>query len=350
VSDDEPLDDTGQAAGRAVPRTLPWLVPLAQDMLARRSRWPHALLISGPQGIGKRDLADAFARALLCETPRADGFACGTCPSCGYVAAGQHPDLRLVEPIEVDDDGEAKAVEWIGVDRIRALIEWVQLTSHRRMAKVAIVAPAERMNPSAANALLKTLEEPPPSTYLMLVSHQPGRLPPTIVSRCVRLAVPAPPADEALAWLTAEGVREPAALLGQAHGAPLRALALADPGYQAERAAWLAALATPRALSPVALSARIDAAPRDERKLRLAAAIDWLLLWTADIAASASGAAPVHNVDFADRIAALGRSVARISLFRYHRALLDQRALLAHPLQPRLVAEALLIDYRALFE
>ena len=170
------------------------------------------------------------------------------------------------------------------------------------------------------------------------------------MSRCVRLAVPPPPGDEALAWLTAEGVREPAALLGQAHGAPLRALALADPGYQAERAAWLAALATPRALSPVALSARIDAAPRDERKLRLAAAIDWLLLWTADIAASASGAAPVHNVDFADRLAALGRSVARISLFRYHRALLDQRALLAHPLQPRLVAEALLIDYRALFE
>ena len=350
MSDDEPVDDAREPAGRAAPRTLPWLVPIAQDMLARRARWPHALLITGPQGIGKRDLADAFARALLCETPRADGFACGTCASCGYVAAGQHPDLRLVEPIEVDDDGETKAVEWIGVDRIRSLIEWVQLTSHRRIAKVAIVAPAERMNPSAANALLKTLEEPPPSTYLMLVSHQPGRLPPTIVSRCVRLAVPPPPGDEALAWLTAEGVREPAALLGQAQGAPLRALALADPGYQAERAAWLAALATPRALSPVALSARIDAAPRDERKLRLAAAIDWLLLWTADIAASASGAAPVHNVDFADRLAALGRSVARISLFRYHRALLDQRALLAHPLQPRLVAEALLIDYRALFE
>ena len=99
MSDDEPLDDTREAAGRAVPRTLPWLVPLAQDMLARRARWPHALLIAGPQGIGKRDLADAFARALLCETPRADGFACGTCLSCGYVAAGQHPDLRRVEPI-----------------------------------------------------------------------------------------------------------------------------------------------------------------------------------------------------------------------------------------------------------
>ena len=207
------------------------------------------------------------------------------------------------------------------------------------------------MNHAAANALLKTLEEPPPATYLMLVSHQPGRLPPTIVSRCVRVAVPAPPP----ATRRSRGSRRRAcASRPRCSARPTArrcaALALADPGYQAERAAWLAALATPRTLSPVALSARIDAAPRDERKLRLAAVIDWLLPWTADIARERAGTAPVHNVDFADRIAALGRSVARISLFRYHRALLDQRALLAHPLQPRLVAEALLIDYRALFE
>ena len=353
--DDTPLARSSAAAGDVHapaadrPGALPWQRTMLASLFARRAQWPHALLVTGPAGIGKRILAEALAGALLCEAPRGDASACGGCPGCRYVAAGQHPDLRIVEPVEIDED-EVKSVEWISVDRIRALIRWAEITSHRGGAKVALIVPAERMNEAAANALLKTLEEPPPSTYLMLVSHQPGRLPPTIVSRCVRLAVPPPPGDEALAWLTAEGVREPAALLGQAQGAPLRALALADPGYQAERAAWLAALATPRALSPVALSARIDAAPRDERKLRLAAAIDWLLLWTADIAASASGAAPVHNVDFADRLAALGRSVARISLFRYHRALLDQRALLAHPLQPRLVAEALLIDYRALFE
>jgi len=351
VSDDDTSDDaTDPSPPPAAPRALPWLVPLAQQMLGRRARWPHALIITGQEGVGKQELAGVFARALLCEAPRADGFACGTCDGCRYVAAGQHPDLRELGLTEIDDDGEPKAVELIGVKRIRALIQWAQLTSHRRRAKVAIIAPAERMNVEAANALLKTLEEPPPSTFLILVAHQPGRLPPTIISRCARLAVPAPSTEEALLWLAGEGVREPAALLGQANGAPLRALALADPGYQAERGAWLTALATPRTLSPVALSARIDAAPRDERKLRLAAVIDWLLAWTADIAASAAGAAPVQNIDFADRIAALGRSVARISLFRYHRALLDQRALLAHPLQPRLVAEALLIDYRALFE
>jgi len=90
--------------------------------------------------------------------------------------------------------------------------------------------------------------------------------------------------------------------------------------------------------------------PSGPRKARLGAAIDWLLAWCADLAAVASGGTTERNIDFADRISPLAGSVARISLFRYHQALLDQRALLSHPLQPRLVAEALLIDYRALFE
>jgi len=344
-------DDEDASPPAAAPPTLhSWLAPVARDLLARRERFAHALLLTGPEGIGKRDLALVLAQSLLCEQPTPEGLACNTCPSCHYVAAGQHPDLRIVEPFDVDDDGTVTPVEWIAVDKVRGLIEWAQLTSHRRVAKVAIVAPAERMNAAAANALLKTLEEPPPSTYLLLVAHQPGRLPPTIVSRCVRVPLPPPDAATAASWLRGQGAANAEALLAQADGAPLRALALADPGYQAERAAWLSALSQPRSLSPLLLSARIDAAPRDERRARLAAVIDWLLAWSADLAAAAAGGQPVRNVDFADRIGALGRSVARISLFRYHRSLLDQRALLSHPLQPRLVAEALLIDYRALFE
>jgi DNA polymerase III subunit delta' len=345
VSEDQPIVEA-----RAAPALLPWMETVARDMLARRARWPHALLISGAEGIGKRELARVFAQALLCESPTPEGFACNRCASCHYVVAGQHPDLREVEPVDVDEDGVATPVEWIVVEKIRALTEWVQLSSHRRIGKVAILAPAERIKTEAANALLKTLEEPPPATYLILVSHQPGRLLPTIVSRCMRLALPRPPAQAALQWLESRKVRDAQTLLALADGAPLRALALADASYQAERTAWLTALATPRTLSPLTLSARIDAAPRDERKARLAAAVDWLIAWTADIAAVATGAGVVHNVDFADRVTALARSVARISLFRYHRALLQQRAVLSHPLQPRLVAEALLIDYKGLFD
>jgi hypothetical protein len=102
-------------------------------------------------------------------------------------------------------------------------------------------------------------------------------------------------------------------------------------------------------MSVSALGQRIDAGPRESRKERLAAAIDWLVGWCADLARVRAGGVPIRNPDYAAQLAALAPSVAGVPLFRYHRSLLDQRALLAHPLQPRLVAEALLIDYRALF-
>ena len=336
----------------AVPRddrtALPWQRALLDTLLARRATWAHAMLVTGPAGIGKRLLAQSLARALVCEAPAADGSACGRCPGCTYAAAGQHPDLRVVEPIEVDDD-DVKAVEWISVDRIRALIRWAGITSHRGGAKVALIVPAERMNEAAANALLKTLEEPPAATYFLLVSHLPGRLPATIVSRCQRVAAPRPTRDEARAWLVAQGIDAPDEALAQAHDAPLRALALADAEYQAERRTWLRALAAPATLEVAGMGARIDAAPREQRKDALAAVVDWLLGWCSDLSRVHAGAAPAENVGFEAPLRDLAVSVAPVALFRYHRQLLKQRALLAHPLSPRLVAEALLIEYRALF-
>jgi DNA polymerase-3 subunit delta' len=339
----------------AKPRTafrslLPWQVDAARAMLAQRARWPHALLLHGRKGLGKRTFAVNLACALLCENPLAGGGACGHCSSCGYVAAGQHPDLRMIEPVDVDDEGNEKPLAEIPIRHIRALIDFVQITSHRRVAKVSIIHPAEKLNHEAANALLKTLEEPPPATYLLLVANQAGRLPATVRSRCHALGAPQPRHAEASEWLTAQGVRAAQLALAQAGHAPLVALALADPAHQNERSVWLKALARPDTLSPVVLSGRIDAAGKDARKDRLGAAVDWLLDWTCDLARVAAGGGPSRNPDFEAALAALARRVARVSLFRYHRSLLRQRALIAHPLQPRLVAEALLIEYRLIFD
>jgi len=342
-------DDAPVPPDRAFPALLPWQAQSAREALAGRRTWPHALLIQGPAGIGKHVLALHFAQALLCEEPRADGLACGACPGCRYVIAGQHPDLRVVEPVDVDDDGTITPRADIPIAAIRALTAFAQVTSHRRVAKVALIAPAERMNAAAANALLKTLEEPPPDMYLLLVSGQPGRLPATVRSRCRVFDVPAPPTAQALAWLAAAGVADGASVLAQAGGAPLAALALADAALQAERAHWLAALGRPEALSPLALGARIESAGRDVRRDRLAAAIDWLSSWTADLARVAAGGEARANADHARALAALAPRVARVALLRYHRRLLRQRAWIHHPLQPRLVVEALLIDYRTLF-
>jgi DNA polymerase-3 subunit delta' len=331
------------------PELLPWQLPAAREALAARATWPHAVLLDGPRGIGKRTLALNLARALLCEAPAADGCACGACASCHYVAAGQHPDLQVIEPFVIDEDGEIKAQDPIPVDRIRALIDWVQLTSHRGRAKVAVIVPAESMNLAAANALLKTLEEPPPSTFLMLVTHQPGRVPATLRSRCRRMPAPRPDPALAVAWLSQQGVANASFALAQAGGAPFTARALAGSDWQAERAAWLEALARPDALSPVALAARIEAAPKDQRRERLGQVIDWLLAWTADLARVAAGGGPLRNTDFHAALSQLSGAVAQVPLFRYHRTLLRQRAWVAHPLQPRLVAEALLIGYREMF-
>jgi len=329
---------------------LPWQLDAARGALAQRASWPHALLVHGPRGIGKRALALNFAQALLCEAPRADGLACGECPGCRYAIAGQHPDFMRLELMLVDpDEGTLATVETIGIDRVRALTEFVQLTSHRQRAKVAVIAPAERMNAAAANALLKTLEEPPPGTYLILVSDQPGRLPATILSRCRKLAAPLPTPAAARAWLAAQGVAAPDLALAQAAGAPIDALARADPDALAERRFWLAALGQPERLSVPALAARIDAGGKDERRARLTLALDWLIAWTADLARIAAGDAARQNPDATAPLEHLAARVAPIALFRYHRSLLRQRALLAHPLQPRLVAEAVLLDYRALF-
>lgn len=338
--------DGGSAA---FPGALPWLAGIERELVASGARFPQALLIEGPEGIGKRTLAMRVARARLCESPLRDGGACGNCASCDYVAAGQHPDLRVVEPVAYDEEGVATPQDLIRIEAIRDLTQWSQVTSHRRGAKVAVIAPAEAMHFAAANALLKTLEEPPAGTSLLLVSHQPGRLPATIRSRCLRRVVPLPPVDLAREWLATQGIAHPESALAQAGGAPFLARHFADPARQAERAEWLNCLAAPERVDPAALAARLDLGGKEARRDRLADAIEALIAWTADLARVAAGGKPVRNPDFAPALARLGPRVARLSLLRYHQVLLRHRALLQHPLQPRLVAESLLIDYRALF-
>jgi len=326
-----------------------WLEPIAGTLLAQRARWPHALLITGADGIGKRLLALHLARALLCEAPKSDGSACGSCAACHWVARGTHPDLRLLEPFTYDDDGNAVAADAITVDAVRDLIDFALLSSHRGGWKAAVIAPADAMNSAAANALLKTLEEPPPRTSIVLVSSRPGRLPATIVSRCRHVALPLPDAAMARAWLSEHGVEEPALVLAQAGGAPLRARLLAAPSTQRIRAWLLEDLVRPERMSPVAAGVRVEATPKDERKGALADVVYWLLTWTADLATVAGGGSPRFHPDRMDALQDLAQRVARVPLFRYYRSLLQQRALLGHPLQPRLVAEAMLFEYRALF-
>ncbi|MGH8803043.1 MAG: DNA polymerase III subunit delta' C-terminal domain-containing protein, partial [Casimicrobiaceae bacterium] len=196
---------------------------------------------------------------------------------------------------------------------------------------------------------LKTLEEPPGGTFLFLVTAQPGRLPATIVSRCQRIVAPRPSAGVARAWLAGRGVDQVEIALARAGFAPLAALAIAEGDENSERGRWLRAFADPAALAVTSWGARIDQVPRERRRERVLTMIEWLLAWCADLARVRAGAAALRHPDLAAELTALARSVAPRALFRYHRRLLRVRAALAVPLQPRLVAEALLIDYQELF-
>jgi DNA polymerase-3 subunit delta' len=207
----------------------PWHVQDWQRLLARRAqdRLPHALLLAGAAGLGKRAFADAFVAALLCE--RAGESACGQCRACALLKAGSHPDAVRVT-LGLRDDGTPRTE--IAVDQIRALGERLALTPQFGGMQIALIDPADAMNASAANALLKTLEEPTPATVIVLIADRPARLPATIRSRCQRIDFHAPPREQALRWLTGQGVdaKTAAKALDVAAGNPGIALELAKSG------------------------------------------------------------------------------------------------------------------------
>lgn len=213
---------------------LDWLTP-AWERIGQRidaGRMPHALLLSGPAGVGKRAFAHALAARLLCRREAGLG-GCGRCRDCELVKAGTHPDYRRVQP---EDVGKP-----IVVAAIRAATEFVTVTPMISRRRVIVLCPAESMNRNAANAFLKTLEEPGAGAHLLLVSHAPSLILPTVRSRCEQIPLPAPDHAQALAWLNRripDGV-DAGQLLEAAGGAPLSALEQYEDGSWERRGGWL---------------------------------------------------------------------------------------------------------------
>ncbi len=210
-------------------RYYPWHAAHLERLLAmqQRDKLPHALMLAGPRNLGKRAFATAFAESLLCRSPVA-GVSCGACDNCKLVAAGTHPDFRVVSPVDS---------QLIVIKQIRDFIEWSAQTAQRGGMRVALVYPAEQMNSASANALLKCLEEPGDRTLIMLVTDLPGRLLPTIRSRCQVVDFVIPPKTEALDWLKSKhpGIKNPELLLGIGGGAPLSVAVEFDDVYISRR-------------------------------------------------------------------------------------------------------------------
>lgn len=212
---------------------LPWHQEEMARLLDqhRQNRLPHALLISGPRGIGKLRLAESLAQTLLCNS--GNDFPCGKCQGCQLSTAGTHPDYHRLSPEE-----GSKAIK---IDQVRQLVSFATRTAQYDGYRIAILSPAEALNRNAQNALLKTLEEPGSKTLLMLISDQPTLLLPTIRSRCQQRTLPLPPREQALEWLQGQA-SDPGSLLDAAQGAPLQALALEQADWFADRSRLLETL------------------------------------------------------------------------------------------------------------
>jgi DNA polymerase-3 subunit delta' len=209
--------------------------------LRRRGRLGHAYLFAGSAGIGKRLFAEELAKALLCERRDGERFeACDQCPACKQIEAGSHPDLMIVQrPPDVHE---------LPIESIRALCKTFALKSARGRGKVAIVDNADDLNEAAANCFLKTLEEPPPGSVLILIASTSDLQLPTIVSRCQIVHFHALPTEVIEKLLQVKGLDDAAAikrLVQHSDGSVGRALALADPGLWAFRRMLIAALASP---------------------------------------------------------------------------------------------------------
>ncbi|MEX1034128.1 MAG: DNA polymerase III subunit delta' [Cellvibrionaceae bacterium] len=317
--------------------TLPWHTSLWAEWLRQLDavRMPHALLLSGLVGLGKRQLAEAFSQALLCAAD-SEHKPCGDCKSCRLIQAGSHPDLRILEPEEVG--------KGIKISQIRDLVVFLAGTAQQGGWKCVVIEPADAMNHHAANALLKSLEEPPAATMMILVTATPSRLTATLRSRCHQLRLKAPPREEALTWLKPQLGDRAEALLDYALGAPLAALAASQQGKLDTRAEILALLLDLAQGQGTA----IDAAKRIQGFVGLEA-MDQLLVFLGDAAKAQVGSAAPPDVASAPWCAVLER-VDRQLLFRFRDKLIRAKDLLLGSANPnkQLLWEELMLDWQAL--
>ena len=312
----------------------------AVDLLLRyinQGAAPQSLLFSGEEGVGKETCAIAFVAALLCRSPQNDG-ACGACHDCRLFASSSHPNFSRVGLLE-----ESK---FLRIDEIRKLQEELSLKAFSDRPRVVILNPADRMTPQAANALLKTLEEPPPGAHIILIAHRVAGMLPTIISRCQKVPFFPLPIDLATSILSRhpdvrdeyapETVRVACAASG---GSPGRALELLE-NIESERNLWLSAFSDATAAKILSLAETFKGEGSDPGRLAtpLTLVRDLALL-------SSDGSAAIINADLREELSA---AAARPPAGGWKTAFRELLAISRMPPQPqkRLMLEAFFFGMR----
>lgn len=340
------------------------LAPWLNDSLARLLRQRgHAWLLTGTKGLGQLDLAVALAASWLCEQPIEDDAtepsfvrrACGTCESCALVRAHSHPDMLVLLPevlsLELGypldqktqddlDDKKRKPSRQIKLEAIQGLINFTQRTSSRGKGLVVVIYPSEAMNLIAANALLKSLEEPAGHCRFVLATEGSAALLPTIRSRCQIFALTSPQPETASSWLIDQGVAAPDApvWLSAAGGQPQTALNLAQSGMSTH--AWLN---LPKQIASGVSLAQLPAAVV-EAPLSLATTLQKICH---DTLCHVQGAKPRYFSSGSLPTAPNGPLAVQASVYKltgWAKSLTASMRVIEHPVKPDLMMEAMLAE------
>ena len=368
----------------------PWQHQAWEQLQQQRGRWPHALLLHGPSGIGKTDFAEWLAQSLLCESVQADGQACGQCVSCGWFGQYAHPDFRRVRPEALDEEtGSADGAESgadagadvaaapaaakspaareskadtkangkpesksagksrtatkapskeIVINQIRSLADFMTLSTHRRGLRVILIYPAEAMNGAAANALLKSLEEPGPGTVFILVSQRIDVLLPTIISRCHQFSMGQPSREAALAWLTQQQVATPLQFLAEQGGSPLAALAASQSDHAGEQQEFFRFLHKPDVAGALKVADKCQ-------KTAMPLVISWLQRWLYDVFSTKLTGCIRYYPRYQRELAVVANAVPLAGLLTLLASCNQRAAVSTHPLSARLLIEEMLLEY-----
>lgn len=300
----------------------PWQKTQWQQIhqLLKTGRLPHAMLLQGNQGLGKAHFAETLAHSVLCKQPDTEHQACGRCQACQLLAAGTHPDFYSLKPTASATSKSKNPVVNIRIDDVRSLCDSLNQTSQMSGYRVAILEYADKLTISAANSLLKTLEEPGQNVLMLLVTARPNRLPVTIRSRCQTLRFNEPDTDQSLNWMTQNQTEKFAPVqlqqaLKYAHGSPLAALQYLQ---EAEHHRLLAE----------AMTAAVSGKNSLEYATKLAGfakmqTLEGMLIWASDLmkVIACGTEADIVNQQYRVKLQALASRANEQRLFRFHEQL-----------------------------
>ena len=340
----------------------PWHTENWEYLQRMAGKLPHALLFYGPAGTGIETFAESFAKAILCENRMSDGHACASCQSCHWFDLHTHPDYRqiLPETLEIargiqDTDQTVTSDEEsatgktsrepsrkIGIDKIRSLADFINISTHRGGARIVSVYPAEAMTSESSNALLKMLEEPPPGTLFILVTNHFDALLPTIVSRCSKRAFPMPETSVATEWLKEQGIDDPGNWLAGQGGAPVIALADAQNGPREEMNVLLDELAAPNDVGILKTAEKLQKVPMGDL-------VTWHQRWLYDLLSLRLTGDLRYYPRYRVSLENMAKKADTGQLLNLLKKVNERKKTVDHPLVPRLALEDMLLDYRKIF-